>query len=152
MTASVVPVNGSDCEWHSASPHDDNICQVVTGFFEAHGVFKHVQATVASTTEITAPNIGDAIIITSILMRARKRAGGGTVTLQFSDGVNTEVVFAADVTNDAVTLSFAPPGGWRAWKDAAMQVVTDQDFIVDITVGYAKVPTADEFAVWDAKR
>jgi len=137
---------------HSASPHDDNACLVTTDYFEAHGTFKSTAFATAQTVDVSSPDLGGALVVTSILMRAAKK-NAGTVTLQFDDGTNTEAIFGpALLTNAELTLAFSIPSGWKAWKDATLQVVTNSDFIVSVTVGYAKIPVGEDFGSWDAAR
>ena len=57
----------------------------------------------AATTQLAKPRPGNAIIVTDITISAEKRTGG-TVVVQFTDGVDTATIFSG-FTNDApITL------------------------------------------------
>ena len=116
-----------------------------------HGVFKSVTATTQTTTPITAPLAGGAIVVTDLLITTNKQAGG-IVTLRFTDGAQTVnlAVFPVDL---AVNQSIAFVGLFRGWADAALEMVTSgATFDATVTAGYMKTPAGLEFSVWDALR
>ena len=75
------------------------------------------------------------------------------MTVQFTDGVNTETVFSAELTNEAVNLSVPVAEGWRGWMDARLEVVlSGADTVVNVTSAYIKVTGAITFSEWDGLR
>ena len=138
-------------DYHVASPHTDDICLVVTNYLEAHGAFKAVAITSTGVNIVSQPNNGQGIIVDSILLNARKHTNKD-VTIQMTDGTNTETIFTADLTNQDLTLAHSIPHGWKGWKDARLEVISGSTKQVSVTLGYAKFPNADEFGVWDNNR
>lgn len=137
---------------HCARPFDDNTLLVVTDYFEAHGIFKTAQISTATTTEIAAPSLGGCIIVTNILLSAEKQ-NSGTVAVEFDDGVNTEILYAAALTNSAVNISVNMPHGWRGWANATIKVISNSTSPTSITVGYVKLTQGSEtYEAWDARR
>ena len=124
---------------------------VVETAARAHAVWNSVSVTAASTTIITQPISGGSIIITDIVLSAKKKAAS-TVLVQFTDGSNTEVLIAPDIINAPVNLSWSPQGLIQGWLDARLELVTDATFDATLTVGYIRVLKSDTFAVWDGNR
>ena len=139
-------------ELHASSPHDDkNVCLVTTNYFEAHGTFKSVAITSTEVNIVSQPNLGQGIIVDSMLLNARKH-NGKDITIQMTDGVNTEVIFTADLTNQDLTLTHNVPHGWKGWENARLEVVSGSTKQVSITLGYAKFPKALSYSAWDKLR
>jgi len=139
-------VHPMDADDHVAVP----LLGVVT-MAEAHGKFKSVDGTSAATTIVTAPSNDGSITVTDIILSAEKK-NGGTVTLQFTDGVNTEIIFKAPVTDAQIALAIPIKGCMCGWKDARLEVVTVTDFIYSVTAGYYKQKTGVDYPEWDALR
>jgi len=137
--------------WHAAKSFNGHLLQVVSSYFEIHGVFKTSLITTATTTDLAMPPNGGALVVTNILIGAAKKVGG-TVDIIYSDGVNTETLYEADLTNNSVNLSVSIPHGWRGWEDAVLQCVTNSTARVSVTVGYIHIPIGEQFSAWDAKR
>ena len=126
--------------------------RVTTTGPQRHGVFKSVTATTQTTTEITLPAAGGAIVITDLLITTNKQAGG-IATLRFSDSVPNTVNIAVFPVDLAVNQSIAFVGLFRGWRDAKLELVTSgATFDATVTAGYMKVPDGLEFAEWDALR
>ena len=136
---------------HAAQPFDLHTILVTTGYFETHGVFKTAQITTATTTDIASPSLGGYLIVTNILLSAEKQ-NGGTVIVEFDDGVNTEILYSAVLTNSAVNISVSIPHGWRGWENASVKVVSNSVSPTSITIGYVKLIGGDAYAAWDARR
>ena len=138
---------------HTHNPFNGDKIFVVTSYHEEHGAFKATSVTTQAATPIivTAPDIGGAIIITSMLISGRKK-NLAVMTIDFTDGTNTEEVFQAELTNEAVNLA-AQMVGWRGWVNARLELtLTGADTPVTVTMGYTKIPKGEDFTVWDAKR
>jgi len=115
----------------------------------AHAVWNSATVTSASTTILAQPISGGSLIITDIVLSAKKKAAS-TVKVQFTDGGDTKVLIAPDIINNPANLSWSPQGLIRGWKDARLELVTDATFDATLTVAYIKVLNADTFAVWSA--
>ena len=124
---------------------------VVQSAGQALGVFQSVSGTVAGTIVIVTVNEGESILITDILISAKKRAGS-TLTLRFNDGTDTEDIFSPDTVQAEVNFSAGLQGRWVGWTGADLEVVTVADVVFTASIGYVKVVGGDDFATWDAKR
>ena len=138
-------------DYHVNSPNTDDVCLVVTNYLESHGTFKSVTITSTGAIIVSQPDNGKGIIVDSLLLNARKH-NAKDVTIQMTDGTNTETIFTADLTNQDLTLAHSIPHGWKGWKDARLEVISGSTKQVSVTLGYAKFPNADEFGVWDNNR
>lgn len=118
----------------------------------AVGVFKAVTRETAGTTIIAQPVGGGSISLHDILISAEKKQSG-ELTLQFTDGSRTEVIFSPIVTDAPVNIGVPIKGQWRGWKDARVELVTaGATFKATVTLGYAKLSDGAEYSVWDARR
>ena len=138
---------------HTHQPFDGDHLLVVSNYHEEHGAFKATSVTTQAQTPIivTEPDNGGAIIITSMLISGRKK-NLAVMTVDFTDGTNTEEVFQAELTNEAVNLA-AQMVGWKGWVGARLELtLTGADTPVTVTMGYTKIPKGDDFTTWNAKR
>ena len=125
---------------------------VVESQARTHGVFKTVQIAGASTNTVATPVPGGAIVITDIVVSAKKKASS-TILVQWDDDVpNTEVMLAPDIVNNPANIVWQPAGLIRGWKDARVEVVTDATFDATVTVGYYHIDEALTYESWDALR
>ena len=125
---------------------------VVATAAEIHSLFKARSETAAGTFELVAAKPNESIVITDILVSAKKFATG-TLTLSFKDAdANEEVIFAPDVSSDVVNVNIQLAGGWQGWMGGALQAVSVNNFDFTITVGYYRVPGGLSFADWDGRR
>lgn len=125
---------------------------VVADHQHAAGVFKAATRESAGTTIIVQPAGGGSVSLHDILISAEKK-NAGELTLQFTDGTQTEVIFAPIVTDAPVNVGLSIKGQWRGWKDARVELVTaGATFKTTVTLGYAKLSDGLEFSEWDAKR
>jgi hypothetical protein len=129
----------------------EEILQVIATEPARHGVFKAVGRTSAGTTIITTPDGGGSIFITDLVLSASK-AATSDVTIQFTDGSNTVIVFLGDSINAPINLAVGFVGRWQGWKDARLELVTTGNVIANVAVGYVKSPQGPGFAEWDALR
>lgn len=135
-----MPVNGD--EFHFL---------VTTTIAESHGAFKAATRTSAGTTIVTSPSNGGSIVLTDLLISADK-VNGALVTVQFTDGVETIVIFNADVTDAPFNTAIAFKGQWRGWKNARLELVTTGVVNSTASVGYYKIKAGLDFSEWDALR
>ena len=136
---------------HTHDPYGHGSMLAVTNFHEAHGSFRATQSTTAQTVIVAEPGVGGAIAISSLLISAHK-SNGNSITVQFTDGTNTEIVFAQLLTNLDISVPIAITHGWRGWRDARLELITTGVDQVNITVGYSKLEKGMPFDAWDAIR
>jgi|GEM_PF-5688531 hypothetical protein len=124
---------------------------VVETAARAHGLWTAATVTTASTTILTQPLTGGSIIITDVVLSAKKKTAA-TVLVQFTDGSNTSVLLAPDIVNAPANISWSPQGLIRGWMDARIELVTDASFDCTLTIGYIKTLTGETFATWAASK
>ena len=72
--------------------------------------------------------------------------------LHFTDDSDTEVIARYDTGDQPVNLATNLNGLFRGWAGARLEVVTTNNTIATVTVGYIKVNTGLTFTEWDALR
>lgn len=125
---------------------------IVASPLQAHGIFKAVVLTGAATTPIAMPLPGGSIIITDLIISAKKVAST-TLTIRFSDGSNTEIILDPDTINQSTNFAWSPNGRIQGWEDAALEVVTTgANTDATVTAGYMKLEKSITYLEWDAFR
>ena len=120
--------------------------------FLAHGVFNSEVLAGAGTTVVAIPPAGGSLIITDVVISAKKVVGT-SIDLRFSDGVTTEVLISPDTVNQSTNFSWVPVGRIQGWRDACVDVVTvGASFEGTVTVGYVKVRKSLDYIDWDGLR
>ena len=116
--------------------------------------YKSASHTTNTTTAVSAPPPGQAMVVTDITVSGEK-INGGTIVVQFAEGSDTAIVYKGHVTDGPVNLHIAYEGRNLGWRDARIDFVTDtsnQD--ATVTVGYYFVSGSISriFADWDGLR
>ena len=109
----------------------------------------------AETIDIVAPKADESIFITDLVLTSSKKVANSTIVLQFYDGTNTEAIMEIEGETAPVEFSHAFAGGLLGWKDAILQVITDQAAMYVVTlVGYVKVSEdlTKTYSEWNADR
>jgi len=109
----------------------------------------------AETIDVVTPKPGESIFITDVLLTSSKKVANSTIILQFYDGTNTEKIMEIEGETAPVEFSHAFAGGLSGWKDAILQVITDQAAMYVVTlVGYIKVSESltKTYSEWDTER
>lgn len=110
------------------------------------------QITSATTTTLVTPSTTGSLVVTDIVVSAKKVAGT-TLDLEFDDGVNTVIFLSPDSVNNPVNFSWAPAGRVQGWRGASLKAVTvGNNTVATVTVVYMKLPEGLLFAEWDALR
>ena len=118
---------------------------------EALGHFKVAERTSAGTTTVVDVLPDGSIILTDIFI-ATDKTNSGTVILQFNDDTNTEIIYKGHATDAPVNIAMNLSGRFRGWKNARLEMVTNNSVDASVTVGYIKVRSSIDFAAWDAAR
>lgn len=126
---------------------------IIEDYVTAFSTFKSVSPTAISTTIVIQPEASGSVAITDILLTA-KRKNSAVVSLRFTDGVNTEVLYAADVTNAELYMTHTVKGRMQGWKGARVElVIAGANVDVNCTLVYMKMPVSTlEYTDWDALR
>ena len=141
---------GSDREFHHfPGPHTNEPVMMVMSPGQAHS--KTATRTSTGTTIIVQPKIGQAIWISDILVSGEKQAGSN-ITVQFTDGVNTEIIAIVDQVDAAPNLSMNLSAYFRGWIDARVEIVTGGAGDGTVTIGYIHAIEALSFTDWDSER
>jgi hypothetical protein len=107
------------------------------------------------TIDIVIPAPNESLFITDIMITSSKKIASSTIVLQFYDGTNTEAIMEIEGASAPVEFSHAFAGGLSGWKDAKLQVVTNQAAMYVVTlVCYVRVATklTKTYAEWSADR
>ncbi|MCK5607027.1 hypothetical protein KAR91_34405 [Candidatus Pacearchaeota archaeon] len=111
--------------------------------------------TTSTTTNVIEAIPNESIMLTDIVITSTKKIASSNVVVQFSDGTATETLMKLEAATAPVNFSHAFTGGIKGWKDANLQVVTDQNAMeVTVMIGYthlSRKATLD-YATWDAER
>ena len=116
--------------------------------------WKSVSPTTATTTVVAEPPPNESLLLTDLIVILSKKVASATIIIRFADGTNTENLFTFDAATDSFQFEHAFQGGMKAWKDAALQVVTDQATTVTVFAGYLYISPVgtDTYSVWNSKR
>lgn len=136
---------------HEPSPFGGQPTLLVMSPAQAHGQFKAATRTTAGTTVIVQPKAGGSVIVTDILVSGEKQAGSD-VTIQFTDGVNTEIMIVSDQVDATPTIAANLQSYFRGWRDARVELVTGGAGDATVTIGYFHSPDSQTFSEWDAER
>ena len=94
----------------------------------------------AETIDVVTPALNESILIVDLIITSSKKVAGSTIILQFHDGTNTEKIMEIEGASAPVEFSHSFAGGLIGWKDAILQVITDQAAMYVVTlVGYVKI-------------
>jgi len=109
----------------------------------------------AETVDVVTPGVNESIFITDLIITSSKKVASSTIILQFYDGTDTEKIMEIEGAVAPVEFSHAFAGGLSGWKDAILQVITDQAAMYVVTlVGYVKVSKGltKTYTEWSADR
>lgn len=135
--------------WPSPGTNEPTLVVLTPG--QAHGHFKTATRTTAGTTIIVQPKPGLSIQVTDIIVSGEKQAGS-SVSVQFTDGGDTEVMIKVDQVDSSPNLAPNLQSYFRGWKDARVEIVTAGAGDGTVTVGYIHSNAALTYAEWDAER
>jgi len=138
---------------YTAKPFNGKEIPIVASYHNVHGVWRNVVSTTATITTIATPNQDGYMVVTYLEVSADKN-NNGVVSIQLTDGANTEVLFARNLANEPlvaeIDFSNSRVAGWR---NARIEMVTvGAAFEANAFVAYTKLPEGDEYSDWTAKR
>ena len=136
---------------HHESPTTGTPTLVVMSPGQAHGLFKTNTLTSADTAIIVQPRPGLSLAVTDILISGEKQAGS-TVTVQFTDGADTVIMFIAHQVTVPPSVNVNLASYFYGWKDARVEMITSGAADATVTIGYIHTVGVLTFAEWDALR
>ena len=107
-----------------------------------HGHFKVATRTTMGTTVIVSPKPGRSLVVTDILISGEKQAGS-SVTVQFTDGVDTEIMVLSDQVDATPTMSGNLNSYFYGWKDARVALAGTLITGVNLNFASGNVAEAD---------
>jgi len=134
---------------------DDNVVLVAESLKTLDAHWKSGINDAAETITVVEAKPNQSIMLTDIIITSSKKVASSTVTIQFSDGTNTEVLMVMEGASAPIEFPHAFQGGLKGWKEADFQVVTDQAAMYVVTlVGYVHLSTAATkgYGAWNAER
>lgn len=144
--------SGTEKEFHHfPSPFTGEPVIITMSPAQAHGHFKVATRTTAGTTIIVAPKPGLSIWVTDILISGEKQAGSD-VTVQFTDGTDTEIIVISNQVDARPTLAGNLQAYFRGWQDARIEMITGGSGDATVTIGYLHSVDSPTFAEWNAER
>jgi hypothetical protein len=137
---------------HTYEGIDGEPVLVTSTHAQHYGKFKAAQRTSAGTTVIVTPNGKDTLCLTDLILTTDKV--NGSVTIQFTDGVNTVIIVAANTADAPCNIAIPLQGNWTGWQGSRIEMVTVGSVLATVSLGYYKIPAdkALPFAAWDALR
>lgn len=129
----------------------EGVILVVTDIGHEHGRWKAITVN-NDTATLVIPSASGAIQLTDIIVSSEKQVGA-TVTVQFNDGSNSEIIMSAQA-DSPIQLATSFAGRWSGWKDAYVEVIVGAAFDATVALGYIKLDPNDTlgYAAWDALR
>ena len=142
----------TEAAWEPTTEVEGNeIFPVSLSVLQAHGTFTSATRTTAGTTVIAAPKDNGSLFLTDMVLGTDK-VNGATVTVRYSDGTDSIIIFSADVTDAPAHLALGFAGRWQGWKNARVELVTTGTVTATVSLGYVKVPRGLDYRLWDSRR
>ena len=156
MAIKVFLANPQDNQTLDCGPGFTGICTLITeSLARLNAKWRSGINDAAETVDIVTPDVSESIFITDVLVSSSKKVAGSTIILQFYDGTNTEKIMEMEGASAPIEFSHAFAGGLPGWKDAILQVITDQAAMYVVTlVTYIKVSEdlTKTYSEWSADR
>ena len=116
-----------------------------------HGTFKAVEITGAATHQLVIPNDEGSIILAGLTI-AGDRINSGSIEVQWTDGVDSSIIFKPTTTDAPVNLSMQFSSRLQGWNNARIDIIVTGAISGSVMANYVKVPGGLPFAEWDALR
>ena len=140
-------------EYHTYCGYGNEPVLVTTTHGEHEGHFASVTLESAGTQTIVEAKDKEGIVLTDLLISGEK-VNGGSISVQFTDGVKRVSIFIANVTDAPVSIAIPFRGKWAGWQACDIKVVTIGNIDGSVSVGYFRTPEEKTmaYAEWDARR
>jgi hypothetical protein len=123
---------------------DGNCVLVVDQYAHTNSAFYTASSTKKSTVRVITPKISAGLVLTDLIITYGK-VGGGVITVQFNDGINSIVVFTAASTDAPIAIAIPLAGKFAGWTNAWLEMITTQDETASVTAGFYR--TKPEFTL-----
>lgn len=117
----------------------------------AHGTFQSATRTTAGTTTVVTPLDNGSLIVNDLVISGERQASSD-VTVQFTDGTNTAVLFLASQVDAPPNIAHSFKGRVQGWQDARLDMITSGAGDATVLICYTKVPNGLPYAEWNALR
>ena len=116
--------------------------------------WKSPAITTATTTTVVEARPSQSILLTDLVVILSKKVASATIVVRFSDGTNTVNLLTFDAATASFEFRHAFTGGLRGWKDADLQIVTNQATTISPLVGYVHLSsgTTQTYPIWNSER
>lgn len=153
MLKNVLVGGPSNDALYTCKPFNGKELLIAGTYHQVHGVWKEVESSTATTTVIAEPAPDGYLVITYLFVSSEKD-NLGVITLQLTDGTNTETFFTRNLANEPLLAEIDFSNSRVAgWKDARLEMVTSgASFNANSFVAYTKLPEGLEFSDWNAMR
>lgn len=153
MIKSQLIASRSGKELHSYDGYDGEPVLVTTTHGSHKGNFVTATRSTAGTTTIITQQGEDAIFFTDLILTTDK-VNATTATVTITDGVNSEVVIAADLTDAPCNIAIPFAGHWQTWRGCYVTFVTVGVVTATLALGYFRIPwnKALSYEKWNALR
>ena len=155
MTIKTIQVNPSDGKSiHFCDAYGGGEPLTINATYaQVHGLFKSVTRITEGTSMLAQPDAGGSLILTDLLISTSKFALS-SMSIVFTDGINTVNIFTGDSNNAPVSVFIPFAGRWQGWAGARLELITVGMVIATAAVGYLKVPHQQslKFPEWNALR
>ena len=140
-------------EIHTYDGYDGEPVLVTTTHGAEHGHFKAATRVAAGTTTVIDARSNDAINFTDLILTT-DRVQAATATVTITDGVNSETLIAADVTDAPCNIALSFAGNWTTWRGCYVNLVTVGAVTATLALGYYRIPQdkAMAYGEWDGHR
>lgn len=129
----------------------DEVFPVVMSGAQAHGAFNSASRSSAGTTVLAVPKADGSLILTDLILGTDK-VNASTVSVNITDGVQTESIFATNLTDAPANIAIGFAGRWQGWRNAWVEFVTTGNVSATVSIGYMKLPTGFPYEEWDRLR
>ena len=124
---------------------------VTENLHRIHGTFAAQSRSTGGTTILAAPEIDQEIVLTDLIV-STDRVASSTLVIHWTDDAETIVIYSGNANDAPINFAIAFAGRWAGWKNARIEMVTNNTLKANIAVGYYKLPEGLTFAQWDAIR
>jgi len=122
-----------------------------------HTVFKTTKIAAGDdpgSTTVATPTGDGSIVVVDLVVSFEKKTSA-EVTLQFNDGVNSELIWFGDMQDAPISFGVSFAGKWQGWQSAYLEiVVAGAGLDGSLGVSYAKVNKENSlsYSAWNARR
>ena len=115
------------------------------------GQFTTASRVAEGTSTVLVPPSGGSILLTDLIISADK-VQNGSVTLVFTDGTESIILYSGIVTDAPINIALPIGGRFRGWEDAHINLITVGAVKANVTLGYLSLTDSLTYSSWNAQR